>query len=65
MPQHNARAGAIYTINEMAFLNLTTQLHKADERAGEELWSAIGRLVDAVTPYERANFSAGAGYEYG
>ena len=36
---------------------------KAAERTIEELWSAIGGLVGTVTPDERANFFATAGYE--
>lgn len=48
---------------EMAFSKLKALLRKAAERTIEGLWSAIGRLIDAVTPDECANFFAAAGYE--
>ena len=48
---------------EMAFSELKALLRKAEERTVEGMWSAIGRLVDAVTPDECANFFAAAGYE--
>lgn len=48
---------------EMAFSKLKALLRKAAERTVEGLWSAIGRLVDTVTPGECANFFAAAGYE--
>ena len=48
---------------EMAFSKLKALLRKAAERTIEGLWSAIGRLVDTVTPTECANFFAAAGYE--
>jgi transposase len=48
---------------EMAFAKLKALLCKAAERTVEGLWSAIGRLVDTVTPNECANFFAAAGYE--
>ena len=48
---------------ERAFSKLKAHLRKAAERTVEGLWSAIGRLVDAVTPNECANFFAAAGYE--
>ncbi len=47
---------------EMAFSKLKALLRKAAERTVEGLWSAIGRLVDTVTPGECANFFAAAGY---
>ena len=46
-----------------AFSKLKALLRKAAERTVEGLWSAIGRLVDTVTPDERNNFFAAAGYE--
>ena len=49
--------------DEVAFSKLKALLRKAAERTVEGLWSAIGRLVDAVTPDECANFFAAAGYE--
>lgn len=48
---------------EMAFSKLKALLRKAAERTREGLWTAIGRLIDAITPDECANFFAAAGYE--
>ena len=48
---------------ERAFSKLKAGLRKAAERTVEGLWSAIGRLVDTVTPNECANFFAAAGYD--
>ena len=48
---------------ERAFSKLKAGLRKATERTVEGLWSAIGRLIDTVTPNECANFFAAAGYE--
>ena len=48
---------------EMAFSKLKALLRKAAERTVEGLWSAIGRLVDTVTPDECASFFAASGYE--
>jgi transposase len=48
---------------EMAFSKLKAGLRKAAERTVEGLWSAIGCLVDTVTPDQCANFFAAAGYE--
>ena len=48
---------------EMAFSKLKALLRKAAERTIEGLWSTIGRLVDAVTPDQCANFFAAAGYD--
>lgn len=48
---------------EMAFSKLKALLRKAAERTVEGLWTAIGRLVDRITPAESANFFAAAGYE--
>ncbi len=31
-------------------------LHKAEKRTVEELWDAIGRLIDTITSKESANF---------
>lgn len=47
---------------EMAFSKLKRLLRKAAERTVEGLWSAIGRLVDTVTPDECSNFFTAAGY---
>ena len=48
---------------EMAFSKLKALLRRAAERTIEGLWSAIGRLVDTVTPEECTNFFAAAGYK--
>ena len=48
---------------EMAFSKLKALLRKAAERTVEGLWTAIGRLIDTITPSESANFFAAAGYE--
>jgi hypothetical protein len=38
-------------------------LRKTAERTREGLWTAIGRLLDAFTPAECANYFAAAGYD--
>lgn len=48
---------------EMAFSKLKALLRKAAERTVDGLWSAIGSLVDDITPDECANFFAVAGFE--
>jgi transposase len=48
---------------ENAFAKLKTLLRKAGERTLEGLWTAIGRLLDAFTPSECANYLAAAGYD--
>lgn len=48
---------------ENAFAKLKALLRKAAERTVEGLWTAIGRLLDAFTPHEVANYFAAAGYE--
>ncbi len=48
---------------ENAFSKLKAHLRKAAERTINGLWTAIGRLVDAFTPTECANFFAAAGYD--
>ena len=48
---------------ENAFAKLKTLLRKAGERTLEGLWIAIGRLLDAFTPSECANYLAAAGYD--
>jgi transposase len=48
---------------ENAFAKLKAHLRKAAERTVAGLWAAIGRLVDAFTPTECANFFAAAGYD--
>jgi transposase len=48
---------------ENAFSKLKSMLRKAATRTVETLWSAIGRIVDAFTPAECANYFAAAGYD--
>ena len=48
---------------ENAFAKLKALLRKAAERTVAGLWDAIGRLVDAFTPDECANYFAAAGYD--
>ena len=48
---------------ENAFAKLKALLRKAAERTVEDLWTAIGRLVDVFTPTECANYFAAAGYD--
>ena len=48
---------------ENAFAKLKALLRKAAERTVEGLWTAIGRLIEAFTPTECANYFAAAGYD--
>ena len=48
---------------ENAFAKLKALLRKAAEPTVEGLWTAIGRLLDAFTPDECANYFAAAGYD--
>jgi transposase len=48
---------------ENAFAKLKALLRKAAERTVEGLWTAVGRLLDAFTPAECANYFAAAGYQ--
>lgn len=48
---------------ENAFAKLKALLRKAAERTIDSLWQTIGRLLDAFTPQECANYFAAAGYE--
>jgi len=48
---------------ENAFAKLKALLRKAAERTVDGLWDAIGRLLDAFTPAECANYFAAAGYD--
>ncbi len=48
---------------ENAFAKLKALLRKAAERTIEGLWTTIGRLLDAFTPAECANYFRAAGYE--
>ena len=48
---------------ENAFAKLKALLRKAAIRTVDALWTAIGRLVDLVTPAECANYFRAAGYD--
>ena len=48
---------------ENAFAKLKALLRQAAERTVDGLWTAIGRLLDAFTPQECANYFAAAGYD--
>ena len=48
---------------ENAFSTLKALLRKAAERTVGALWDRIGRLLDAFTPTECANYFSAAGYE--
>lgn len=49
---------------ENAFAKLKALLRKAAERTVEGLWSAIGQLINLVTPQECQNLFAAAGYVF-
>ncbi|MGB6427875.1 MAG: transposase, partial [Methyloceanibacter sp.] len=48
---------------ENAFAKLKALLRKAGERSVEGLWRLIGKLIDAFSPQECANYFAAAGYD--
>ncbi len=48
---------------EMAFSKLKALLRKTAPRTVDDLWEAIGRLIDAFTPNECINYFAAAGYD--
>ena len=48
---------------ENAFAKLKALLRKTAARTVQALWTAIGRLIDAFTPAECANYFAAAGYD--
>ncbi len=48
---------------EQVFAKLKALLRKAAERSVEGLWTTIGKLLDAFTPAECANYIAHAGYD--
>jgi len=48
---------------ENAFAKLKALLRKAGERSVEGLWHLIGKLLDAFSPNECANYFAAAGYD--
>ena len=48
---------------ENAFAKLKALLRKAAARSIDELWTVIGRSLDAFTPAECANYFTAAGYD--
>lgn len=48
---------------ENAFAKLKAMLRKAAARTVESLWNTIGRLINAFSPSECANYFAAAGYD--
>ena len=50
---------------EQLFAKLKALLRKAAARSRDELWQAIGRLIDTIPPAECANYLAHAGYHNG
>jgi transposase len=48
---------------EKVFSKLKALLRKAAERTVEGLWTTIGKLLDAFSPAECANYFAAAGYD--
>ena len=48
---------------ENAFAKLKALLRKEAARTIDALWSAIGRLIDLITPAECANMFTAAGYD--
>ncbi len=48
---------------ENAFAKLKVLLRKAAERTVGALWDRIGKLLDAFTPAECANYFRAAGYD--
>jgi transposase len=48
---------------ENAFAKLKALLRKAGERSIEGLWHLIGKLLDAFSRQECANYFAAAGYD--
>ncbi|GJE83916.1 transposase [Methylorubrum thiocyanatum] len=48
---------------EIAFSKLKALLRTAAERTVGGLWTAIGRLINTITPDECTNIFAAAGYE--
>ena len=48
---------------ENAFAKLKALLRREAARTVDALWSAIGRLIDLITPKECQNMFAAAGYD--
>jgi transposase len=47
---------------EPVFAKLKTLLRKAEERTVTATWQRIGKLLDAFTPQECANYLRNSGY---
>ena len=47
---------------EQVFSKIKTLLRKAAERTVDALWKRLGKLLDAISPQECANYFANAGY---
>ena len=47
---------------ENAFTKLKASRRKAAARSVEDLWNAVGRIIDTFTPTECTNYFAAAGY---
>ena len=67
-PERQCAAGrlnhrATDTLHEAKQDQLQNILRKAAERTVDDLWTAIGRLVDVFTPSECANYFSAAGYD--
>ena len=43
---------------ENAFSKIKAMLRKASERTIDRLWSAIGQIIDTITPTEAKNYFA-------
>ena len=48
---------------ENAFAKLKALLRKAAARTVDQLWTAVGQIIDAFTPAECANYLRHAGYD--
>ena len=48
---------------ENAFSKIKAMLRKASERTIDRLWSAIGQIIDTITPTETKNYFSAAGYD--
>ena len=48
---------------ENAFSKIKAMLRKASERTIDRLSSAIGQIIDTITPTEAKNYFSAAGYD--
>ena len=48
---------------ENAFSKIKAMLRKASERTIDRLWSAIGQIIDTITPTEAKTYFSAAGYD--